>query len=201
MADQFAHDTAREDLLILVDGLDRPTGTASKEQAHSEGLLHRAFSVVLFREDAQGTELLLAQRAAGKYHSAELWANSCCSHPRVGENTVDAAYRRVAEELGCEAQGLQEIGAFAYRATFPNGLAEFEYDHVLIGQCAGEPTPDPREVGAVRWVSIEELAHELAQHPERVAAWAFMVLSMAMEELQKRERSCWTSSQTMQAMG
>lgn len=187
MSNQFALDSARHDQLILVDGLDRPIGTASKEQAHFKGLLHRAFSVVLTRSGAEGTELLLAQRAQGKYHSAGLWANSCCSHPRAGEKVIDAAYRRVSEELGCEAQSLTEISAFAYRAEFANGLAEYEYDHVLVGTCVGTPQPDPNEVSDVRWVTVDALAQELTRHPERFAAWAFMVLSQAMAHLDKHE--------------
>jgi len=183
VTDQFAHDAARDDLLILVDGLDRQIGTATKEQAHFESLLHRAFSVVLARKQDGQTQLLLARRATGKYHSAGLWANSCCSHPRVGEQTIDAAYRRVGEELGCEAEGLREIGSFAYRAVFADGLAEYEYDHVLVGTCVGEPQPDPSEVDAVRWVTPEELSDELVRHPERFCSWAFTVLPMALAHL------------------
>lgn len=176
---RFAGDAARADELVLVDGLDRPMGRATKERAHAEGLLHRAFSVLLVREGGAGCEVLLAQRAAGKYHSAGLWANSCCSHPRAGEELLDAARRRVREELGCEVRGLREIGAFVYRAEFGNGLVEFEYDHVLLGSCEGEPDPDPAEVGAVRWEPAESVAVELAEHPERFAPWAFTVLSLA----------------------
>lgn len=176
-------DPAKADELILVDGLDRQIGTATKERAHREGLLHRAFSVVLVREGASGQEILLAQRAEGKYHSGGLWGNSCCSHPRVGEDVLGAAERRVPEELGCQASDLREVSAFAYRAVFDGGLSEHEFDHVLLGLAVGEPTPDPSEVSAVRWVPIDELAAELAAHPEHFAAWAPMVLSIAMTEL------------------
>jgi len=180
MADRMELDPAREDLLILADGLDRQRGTATKEEAHRRGLLHRAFSVVLVREGARGPELLLAQRAQGKYHSELLWANSCCSHPRAGEELLEAAYRRVREELGCDAADLREVGAFVYRAKFADGLYEYEYDHVLVGRCVGEPAPDPTEVAAVRWVSVDEVADELMEHPDRFAAWAFTVLSIAL---------------------
>ena len=183
MTQRMEADQARNDELILVDGLDRQVGTATKERAHVEGLLHRAFSVVLVREAPDGPELLLAQRAAGKYHSAGLWANSCCSHPRVGEELLDAAYRRVGEELGCEAAGLREVAAFVYRAEFEDGLAEYEYDHVLVGRCVGEPAPDPVEVGAVRWARAADIAQEMMEHPERFAAWAYTVLSIALQHM------------------
>ncbi len=183
MIDALATDPAREDMLILVDGLDRQTGTANKVEAHTDGLLHRAFSVALVREGDAGPELLLSCRAHGKYHSGGLWANSCCSHPRAGEATVEAAYRRVREELGCEATDLRELCSFAYRAEFDNGLAEHEFDHVLVGGCRGELAPDPLEVCDVRWVGVDELAAELAAEPKSFCAWAPMVLSIVLQAL------------------
>ena len=178
--DPMANDAARDDLLIVVDGLDREVGTATKWQVHVEGLMHRAFSVVLMRDGENGPELLLAKRSLRKYHSGGLWANSCCSHPRAGEDTVEAAYRRVCEELGCNAVGLSEIAAFAYRAAFDNGLVEFEYDHVIVGSCEGVISPDPDEASEVRWIGFDALAAELASEPEKFAAWAPMVFSLTM---------------------
>lgn len=183
MSEKMTADPARNDELILVDGLDRKIGTATKEKTHREGLLHRAFSVVLVRDGAAGPELLLAQRAECKYHSAGLWANSCCSHPRKDEELPDAVRRRVAEELGCGIDDLKEVTAFVYRAEFADGICEYEYDHVLIGRCAGELSPDPVEVGGVRWIGFEDLAAELADNPRSFAPWAYTVLTIAMNEL------------------
>ena len=129
---KFSNDPTINDALILVDGLDREVGTATKLQAHVDGSLHRAFSVVLVRDASDGPELLLAKRSEYKYHSANLWANSCCSHPRAGEDTMDAAYRRVREELGCEAVDLHEVCAFVYRAEFDNGLWLAVLDRAVV---------------------------------------------------------------------
>ena len=180
---RMVEDPARDDVLVLVDGLDRKIGTATKMKTHTEGLLHRAFSVVLIKDGEAGPELLLAKRAAGKYHSAGLWANTCCSHPREGEETIAAAYRRVEEELGCTAIDLHELCAFIYRAPFDNGICEHEYDHVLIGGCEGEPSFDPSEVAEVRWVGVDALADELAACSEKFAAWAPTVLSLVMRHI------------------
>ena len=169
------------DLLILVDGLDCQVGSAPKLDAHVHAQLHRAFSVVFIRETEAGREVLLSQRALDKYHSGGLWANSCCSHPREGEDVLDAAYRRVVEELGCQARDLREVASFVYRAEFDNGLVEFEYDHVIVGSCEGDISPNPDEVCAVRWVPVDELAQELMDHPERFAAWASTVLTLAIK--------------------
>ena len=176
-------DPARDDLLILVDGRDREIGSATKMQTHVEGLFHRAFSVVLVRDGETGPELLLAKRSLLKYHSGGLWANSCCSHPRLGEDTIEAAYRRVREELGCEADDLRELTAFAYRAEFDNGLCEYEYDHVIVGRCASTPSPDPAEASEVRWTGFDDLARELTSDPRAFAAWAPMVFTLVMDAL------------------
>src|SRR3989338_5068869 len=97
--------------VVLVDESDKPVGQAEKLEAHRLGLLHRAFSVFVF--DPQG-ELLLQQRAASKYHAAGLWANTCCGHPRPGEDLVAAAHRRLREELGLSCR-LSRAGQLTYR--------------------------------------------------------------------------------------
>lgn len=181
--EKMAADPARDDMLILVDGLDRETGAATKLQAHVDGVLHRAFSVVLVREGEEGPEVLLAKRSLLKYHSGGLWANSCCSHPRVGEGVIEAAYRRVPEELGCEAADLHEVCSFVYRAEFENGLIEHEFDHVVVGRCVGEVNPNPAEASEARWVSFDALAAELAEEPAKFAVWAPIALTLAMADV------------------
>jgi isopentenyl-diphosphate delta-isomerase len=181
MEDKMGLDPAKGDALVLVDGLDRIVGETTKERAHREGLLHRAFSIVLTRENADGeVEICLAQRALSKYHSPGLWANSCCSHPRAGDELEDACFRRLGEELGCSVKYLTEIGSFVYRAEFSDGLVEYEYDHVFVGEIEGVPQPDPNEVEQVRWVSADGVARELVDCPEHFCVWAFTVLSLAL---------------------
>ena len=181
MLDVFEHDSARDDELILVDDQDREIGTATKEKVHREGLLHRAFSVLLTNGKDAETKFLLARRASCKYHSGGLWANTCCSHPRLGEGIIDAAYRRVREEVGCEAAALRELDAFTYRADVAEGIVEHETDHVVVGTCASEPSPDPSEIEELIWVNAAELQDMLEQHPEQFAAWAPQVLSIVLE--------------------
>ena len=180
----LAGDVASEDLLVLVDEQDRELGTATKRRAHAEGLLHRAFSVVLIRDGKNGPQLLLTKRAEGKYHSGGLWTNSCCSHPRAGEAVMQAASRRVREELGCQAVDLHELGSFVYRAEFDNGLCEHELDHVLLGRCDGELSPDLSEVSDIRWIDADELRADLAAYPERFTVWAPTVFDIVMAALQ-----------------
>ena len=163
-----------EELLVLVDEQDREVGTSSKLAAHREGRLHRAVSVVL--RDGAG-QVLLQRRALTKYHSAGLWSNTCCGHPRPGESPVDAASRRLRAELGITDVLLKPVGTFRYRAALRNGLIEHELDHVLIGNWTGEPVPDPAEVSAVRWVHPAQLSVELMAYPQRFTAWTPHVLT------------------------
>ena len=156
--------------VILVNLHDEPVGTATKEEAHRRGDLHRAFSVFLYHED----RLLIQQRAFHKYHSGGLWANTCCSHPRPGEELEEAVRRRLKEEAGIECE-VKEIFSFVYKHQFAEDLYEHEYDHVFLGEYCGEPLPNPEEIEAFRWISFGDLRRELAEEPEKFAPWFVIV--------------------------
>lgn len=157
-----------EDHVVLVDDEDREVGTLPKTRAHVEGALHRAVSVFVF--DATGTKMLLQQRAAEKYHSGGLWSNACCSHPYPGEAAIDAANRRLADELGF-ACPLEFAFSFVYRAAVGPSLLEHELDHVFIGRCTATPVPNPAEVSSVRWMPVADVVADVASHPERYSVW------------------------------
>ncbi len=121
--------------------------------------------------------MLLQQRAANKYHSAGLWTNACCSHPRPGEDTRDAAMRRLHEELGFSAE-LGKIFDFTYRSEFGNGLTEFEFDHVLVGIYDGAILPNMEEVGDYCFRSLQEIGAALASDPQKYTAWFRLAFPM-----------------------
>lgn len=156
-----------EEQVILVNEKDEPIGLMGKMEVHEKGLLHRAFSVFVFNSKQ---EVLLQQRAACKYHSPNLWTNTCCSHPRVGETNQQAGERRLQEEMGLQVP-LQEVFSFIYKAPFDNGLTEHEYDHVLIGYSDAQPQINPEEVASWKWLSLEAIKEDILQAPERYTAW------------------------------
>lgn len=174
---------AATEYVVLVNEQDQEMGIAEKLAAHEQCLLHRAFSVFLFRK-TNSLELLLQQRALDKYHSAGLWTNTCCSHPRVGEDILLAGQRRLHEELGITAD-LTHCGWFHYQAHFPNQLSENEIDHVLVGVVAHDltPLPNPKEVHAYRWISVTDLQAELAAHPEQFTPWLQEALQLAIQHV------------------
>ena len=165
--------------VVLVDMADREKGREDKMEAHVRGFLHRAFSVFIFR----GDRILLQRRAASKYHCGGLWTNTCCSHPGFGEEIEEAARERLYREMGIRADRLEEIHAFVYRAEFPNGLIEYEYDHVFVGESGDEPVPDPREVEDWRWIRIEDLMKEVEERPELFTPWFITALKPVADYL------------------
>jgi isopentenyl-diphosphate delta-isomerase len=161
------------ELVTLVDADDQALGSCGKIEAHRDGKLHRAFSILLTNPDG---ELLLQRRASRKYHFAGRWSNACCGHPRPGEETLAAARRRLAEELGMVVP-LDRVAELRYRAVDPaSGLTEHEYLHVLWGQCVGEPRPNPNEVGAFRWMPPNAVQRALARRPSHFTPWFRMLV-------------------------
>lgn len=163
--------------MILVNSFDEEMGTMEKMEAHEKGLLHRAFSIVIFNKNQH---MLLQRRAATKYHSANLWTNACCSHPRPGELTEHAATRRLYEELGFTTD-LLKIFDFKYKAPFDNGLTEHEFDHVFAGSYNGSINPNATEVQDFCFVSMDDLAVDLQSHPEKYTAWFVIAFPRVMD--------------------
>jgi isopentenyl-diphosphate Delta-isomerase len=158
--------------VILVDADDVAVGTEQKLAAHRSGVLHRAFSVFVL--NARG-ELLLQRRAERKYHSGGLWSNTCCGHPRPGEETRAAAERRLVEEMGF-ACALRGRGGFTYRAELADGLWEHEFDHVFLGFHDHDPQPDPGEVAEWRWEDVPSIERRLRRDPQLFTPWFAMAL-------------------------
>jgi isopentenyl-diphosphate delta-isomerase len=153
--------------VILVDKDDCEIGLMEKMEAHKQSVLHRAFSVFLF--NPQG-KMLLQQRALTKYHSAGLWTNTCCSHPRPGETLENAVSRRLIEEMGITTKVFKAFD-FIYQAELPDNLNEYEFDHVFIGNYDADVRPNHLEVANFVYQSIEEVAANLQSYPEKYTVW------------------------------
>ena len=167
--------------VILVDENDQEIGLMEKMQAHREAKLHRAFSVFIFNDLG---EMLIHRRALEKYHSGGLWTNACCSHPREGETTEEAAHRRMMEEMGFDCD-IEESFSFIYRAELDNELTEHELDHVFIGRFNGNPSPNPEEVCEWKYITLESLEDDLEKRPEAYTEW----FKIAMKELRTKDIS------------
>ena len=169
-------------MVILVDLNDIEIGTMKKMEAHEKALLHRAFSVFIFNSNG---ELLMQQRAYDKYHSAGLWTNTCCSHPFPGEKTLDAANRRLHEEMGLKTD-LEFKFKFLYKAPFDNNLTEHEIDHVFVGHSDKLPELNTHEVAAHKYMTLENLQESISNNPEQYTEWFKIIFSEFIHEISSK---------------
>jgi isopentenyl-diphosphate delta-isomerase len=156
-----------KDHVILVSPEDNPVGYMEKIEAHQKGLLHRAISVFIFNERK---EMLIQRRALSKYHTPGIWSNTACSHPRKNETTMEAAERRLFEEMGMKTT-LNYGFKFLYKAEFNNGLIEHELDHVFFGFSNDKPSLNNSEVCDYKYLDIGNLEKMILQKPETFSPW------------------------------
>lgn len=166
--------------IILVNKKDNEVGFGEKINIHKKGLLHRAFSIFVFNSKK---ELLLQQRALNKYHSGGLWTNTCCSHPKPGEEVLDAAHRRLQEEMGFDCK-LEEKFSFVYRTKFLD-LSEYEYDHVIFGIYDSNPTVNCKEVASFKWMDIEDIKNDLKKNAQKYSYWFKIAFPKLLEQIEK----------------
>ncbi len=169
--------------VILVNEQDVATGTMEKMEVHRKALLHRAFSVFIFNKKG---EMLLQQRALAKYHSGGLWTNACCSHPSPGEETSEAAKRRLKEEMGFVTD-LKKAFDFTYKSEFDNGLTEYEFDHVFIGEYDGLIHADHNEVKDHCYKSMHDIRESLISHPAKYTTWFHIAFPMLEKWIRQQD--------------
>lgn len=165
--------------VVLVDQANQVIGQAEKLRAHREGRLHRAFSVFVVDHDGA---LLLQRRALEKYHSGGRWSNTCCGHPRPGEDLLAAASRRLKEEMGFVCRLIPTF-EFRYRARVGPGLLEHEHDTVFVGAYGGTPEPDAGEVVEWKRANLATIRDDLRRRPNRYTIWFRLLLASRFEQL------------------
>lgn len=161
------------DEVILVDENDNAIGTMEKMEAHRMGLLHRAFSILIFNSKGQ---LLLQKRSWKKYHSGGLWTNTCCSHPKPDEDIQSAMRRKLKQEMGIDVKS-QFSHKFIYKVGLENNLTEHEYDHVYIGRYDGDPQINHDEVDEWRFEDMGRLRAAVEERPQDFTYWFKLIIN------------------------
>ncbi len=175
-----------QSLLLEVDRSDRPIGLVEKKDAHLKGILHRAFSIFIFRKVESASQLLLQQRAFHKYHSGGLWTNSCCGHAEPDVPIEITASNRLQTEMGFSCP-ISFLGTFYYKTDVGNGMTEHEIDHVFAAfHHPSHIHPNPEEANAFKWIDMKELENALLTEPHEFTAWFPEALSIALKSLSKR---------------
>ena len=168
-----------EPLIAVVDTNDNITGYAEKQQVHTDGILHRAFSILICNRKGQ---MLIHQRAHEKYHSPGLWTNACCSHLTPGEQMDSVVLERLTHEMGFSCP-LEHLFTFHYRVELDNGLIENEIDWVYLGQFDGDPNPNPNEVADWMWVDMDYLVNDIEVNPNRFTYWFRYIMQVYKYEV------------------
>lgn len=163
--------------VILVDTRDKEIGVCDKILAHEQGRLHRAFSVLVFNSQ---NELIIQKRASNKYHCGGLWSNTCCSHPEPKKDLKKAAEKRLQEEMGLKCS-LFKAFHLIYKASFLNGLTEYEFDHVFIGRTDAVPVINGSEAEQWKYVGLKELDRELIDNENHFTPWLKIILKKIEE--------------------
>lgn len=154
--------------VVLVDGSNRRTGVVDKMEAHRQGVLHRAVSVVLFN---RRRDVLIQRRAQSKYHCGDRWSNTACTHPMPGERAYSAALRCLRHELGVVSCDLKTAGCFVYKCLVTDGLVEHEHDQLFFGRYDGSVRPNPDEVAEYRWITLADLQRDILARPALYTEW------------------------------
>lgn len=159
------------ELVVLVDDNNHELGTAPKDTVHTTNTpLHRGFSLFLFNSKG---ELLLTRRALRKKTFPGVWTNTVCGHPAPGETTIDAAKRRLAEELGMrEMREIREIAPYQYKFADKNGIVENEICPVLVAYSDSNPQPNPEEIEGYKWLKWDKFLEEIKKNPQGYSPWS-----------------------------
>lgn len=158
-----------EEFVVLVDEQNNVLGTEPKDKVHSKNTpLHRGFSLFLFNSKK---ELLVTKRAKTKKTFPGMWSNTACGHPAPGESAIDAAKRRLRDELGIGGAHIKEVAPYRYRFADTNGIVENEICPVLVGHYDGDPTPDPKEVEEWKWMKWEDFLEDIKKNKAIYSPW------------------------------
>jgi len=156
-------------LVVLVDRNNNPIGAADKDTIHSTDTpLHRGFSLFLFNARH---ELLVTRRSGSKKTFPGVWSNTVCGHPGPQETPIDAAKRRLKEELGIETSNIKEVAPYRYRSADKNGIVENEICPILVAHTDVDPIPNKEEVDAWKWMEWDDFLKDTEQHPWRYSPW------------------------------
>jgi isopentenyl-diphosphate delta-isomerase len=178
--------------LVLVNEQDEEIGYLDKKSCHQgKGILHRAFSIFIFNNQGQ---VLMQKRSAQKTLWPLYWSNSCCSHPRKGEQLEIATSRRLMEELGLVSQ-LEFLFKFIYQASFKEIGSEHELCYVYIGKSNCPVKTNINEIADWHFMDVESLTKEVHLYPEKFTPWFRLEWERMINEWWNEIAKLWKKSQ------
>jgi isopentenyl-diphosphate Delta-isomerase len=160
--------------IVVVDKDNNFIKLEEKMKVHELGLLHRAFSLIIFNSK---NEMLIHKRALSKYHCPGMWSNACCSHPSLDNDIFFDIKKRLDEEMGMKVNNIKELFTFTYKKEFNNGLIENEIDRIFIAFSDEKPNPNPEEVDDYKYIKLDELYEDIEKNPDNYTYWFKEILN------------------------
>lgn len=143
-------------LIDVLDSSGRPVGVAPRAEAFERGM--RVRTIHVFVVDSH-SRLLLQQLGRGRDRHPLLWGSSVAGFPRPREEEVEAASRRMSEELGLSAP-VELAGTTVMRDGASEKfvtLFEARADHADIAE--------PDHIERIEFRDVDEIGRELVEQP------------------------------------
>ncbi len=152
--------------IMVVNQDDVPIGSASLDEIHQQGLLHRIVFVIV--KDHAG-KILLQRRSEYVATYQNCWDVSAAGHVDEGEDYLPAAKRELGEELGLSGLDLEEIGAYeGYRKLDNRTFHQFNRFYSVVISSNTPLHPNPLEVTNTKWFTGRQVRQLTRDHPDQV---------------------------------
>lgn len=153
--------------------------TASREEAHKEGLWHKA--VVVFIINSRN-EILLQKRSANKKLWPNMWDITAGGHVLKGEFGYQAVIRETKEEIGVNInpQDLLFIGSTLSINKKDDIINKHLNEYYIVHKDVNikDITLDLNEVSDIKYISKEELLKRIANNYEdltsKFSCWDYL---------------------------
>lgn len=150
--------------LYTQQGLPIEDAGADKKTVFSQGLLHGAAHVWMWRKQGQTAEVLLQKRAPHKATWPNCYDISAAGHIDLHETPLAAALREAKEEINLDItpDRLNLFGVHRAHMVAPNGAIENEFQWLYLLELSGNQdfTLQATEVAATEWIPLEKFKQD-----------------------------------------
>jgi isopentenyl-diphosphate Delta-isomerase len=148
--------------VVIVDEGDNVIGHRTYAELDSSDIDKIYRVSALWLNNSSG-EILLSQRGLSEAHNPGCWGPAVAGTIEEGDTYISNIIKEAKEELGLEGIDFKKG---------PKRRVSEKYNYfcqwytAVVDKPAKDFVIQKEEVAAVRWISREELAHELGEHPE-----------------------------------
>lgn len=170
-----------DELLDVVDELDRVIGPEKRGVIHARRLRHRAVHVLVFNAKGQ---VFLQRRAKTKDTFPDRWDSSCSGHVDTGEEYLQSAVRELGEELGLHGMTPEDLELlFKLDCCEQTGQ---EFVRVYRTKHDGPFTLHPTEISRGEFFEAMEVTRQIRANAEDFAPaftllWSMLQSASGME--------------------